>query len=55
MYVVNLLRELVGGIYWLNVWFVIWIMVGILVVFSIGGVIFYLYLEYRLKKFVVLV
>ncbi|NRE39510.1 phage infection protein [Enterococcus faecalis] len=48
---VNLLRESAGGIYWPNAWFAIWIMVGISVVFSIGGAILYPHLEHRSKKF----
>lgn len=44
---VNLLRESAGGIYWPNAWFAIWIMVGISVVFSIGGAILYPHLEHR--------
>ncbi|WP_430597154.1 YhgE/Pip family protein [Enterococcus sp. DIV0185] len=51
---VNLLRESAGGIYWPNAWFAIWIMVGISVVFSIGGAILYPYLEHRSKKFAAL-
>lgn len=47
---VNLLRESAGGIYWPNAWFAIWIMVGISVVFSIGGAILYPHLEHRSKK-----
>ncbi|WP_429864174.1 YhgE/Pip family protein [Enterococcus faecalis] len=51
---VNLLRESAGGIYWPNAWFAIWIMVGISVVFSIGGAILYPHLEHRSKKFAAL-
>ncbi|EGO2665021.1 YhgE/Pip domain-containing protein [Enterococcus faecalis] len=51
---VNLLRESAGGIYWPNAWFGIWIMVGISVVFSIGGAILYPHLEHRSKKFAAL-
>lgn len=51
---VNLLRESAGGIYWPNAWFAIWIMVGISVVFSIGGAILYPHLERRSKKFAAL-
>ncbi|EIA6787730.1 YhgE/Pip domain-containing protein [Enterococcus faecalis] len=51
---VNLLRESAGGIYWPNAWFAIWIMVGISVVFSIGGTILYPHLEHRSKKFAAL-
>ncbi|MDJ9039389.1 YhgE/Pip domain-containing protein [Enterococcus faecalis] len=51
---VNLLRESAGGIYWPNAWFTIWIMVGISVVFSIGGAILYPHLEHRSKKFAAL-
>ncbi|SDN94115.1 putative membrane protein [Enterococcus faecalis] len=51
---VNLLRESAGGIYWSNAWFAIWIMVGISVVFSIGGAILYPHLEHRSKKFAAL-
>ncbi len=47
---VNLLRESAGGIYWPNAWFAIWIMVGISVVFSIGGAILYPHLEHRSKN-----
>ncbi len=53
-YAVNLLRESAGGIYWPNAWFAIWIMVGISVVFSIGGAILYPHLEHRSKKFAAL-
>ncbi len=51
---VNLLRESAGGIYWPNAWFAIWIMVGISVIFSIGGAILYPHLEHRSKKFAAL-
>ncbi|EPH72894.1 phage infection protein [Enterococcus faecalis 02-MB-P-10] len=51
---VNLLRESAGGIYWPNAWFAICIMVGISVVFSIGGAILYPHLEHRSKKFAAL-
>lgn len=51
---VNLLRESAGGIYWPNAWIAIWIMVGISVVFSIGGAILYPHLEHRSKKFAAL-
>lgn len=51
---VNLLRESAGGIYLPNAWFAIWIMVGISVVFSIGGAILYPHLEHRSKKFAAL-
>ncbi|HHX1811480.1 TPA: YhgE/Pip family protein [Enterococcus faecalis] len=51
---VNLLRESAGGIYWPNAWFAIWIMVGISVVFSIGGAILYPHLGHRSKKFAAL-
>ncbi|MEO2442966.1 YhgE/Pip domain-containing protein [Enterococcus faecalis] len=51
---VNLLRESAGGIYWPNAWFAIGIMVGISVVFSIGGAILYPHLEHRSKKFAAL-
>lgn len=47
---VNLLRESAGGIYWPNAWFAIWIMVGISVVFSIGGAILYPHLQRQFSQ-----
>lgn len=51
MYVVNLLWEFVGGIYWLNVMKVIWIMVGLFVVFGVVGMVVYLFIEEKMMKF----
>lgn len=47
---VNLLRESAGGIYWPNAWRDIFIMLGLIVVFSVVGTILYPYIEEKTKK-----
>lgn len=47
---VNLLRESAGGIYWANAWKAIIIMIGLMIVFSILGIVFYPTIEEQTKK-----
>ncbi|MBP2098715.1 YhgE/Pip domain-containing protein [Enterococcus rivorum] len=47
---VNLLRESAGGIYWPNAWHAIFIMFGIMIVFSIIGTLAYPYIVEKVRK-----
>lgn len=47
---VDLLRESAGGIYWPNAWKAIFILLGIMLTVGVLGIIFYPFLEPKMKK-----